>query len=157
MEHQERVIDLEFSPDGNWVVSGSWDYSARVWEASTGREISRMTHGGWIGSVNFSPDGRWVLSGSADGTARIWDARTGQEVARTMHDSAAPASEFSPDGRMAVSGSVDHTVRVWYWMVDDITRQACRHLPRNLTQDEWNRYVYNQTYHQTCENLPVEE
>ncbi len=157
MEHQERVIDLEFSPDGKWVVSGSWDYSARVWEVSTGREISRMTHGGWLGSVNFSPDGRWVLSGSADGTARIWDARTGQEVARTMHDSPAPASVFSPDGRLAVSGSVDRTVRVWHWMVDDITSQACKHLPRNLTLDEWNRYVYNQPYHQTCKNLPVEE
>ena len=35
---------VAFSPDGKYVVSGSADNTARVWEAATGKEVARMTH-----------------------------------------------------------------------------------------------------------------
>jgi tetratricopeptide (TPR) repeat protein len=54
------------------VVSGSADKTARVWEASTGEEIARMTHDSYVYSVAFSSDGKFVLSGSDDHTARVW-------------------------------------------------------------------------------------
>jgi len=65
------VSSVTFSQEGKYVVSGSDDNTARVWEAATGREVARMTHDGVVNSVDFSPDGRYVVSGSADGTARV--------------------------------------------------------------------------------------
>ncbi len=44
MTHDYMVNSVAFSPDGKYVVSGSGDNTARVWEASTGKEIARMTH-----------------------------------------------------------------------------------------------------------------
>ena len=38
--HGERVVSVEFSPDGKRVVSGSWDKSVKVWDAATGAEVS---------------------------------------------------------------------------------------------------------------------
>ena len=72
MAHDASVTAVAFSPDGRWVVSGSYDGTARVWEAGTGEEAARMTHDDWVTAVAFSPDGRWVVSGSWDCTARVW-------------------------------------------------------------------------------------
>ena len=64
MTHDDSVISVAFSPDGKYVVSGSDDNTARVWEACSGKEIARMTHDGEVNSVAFSPDGKYVVSGS---------------------------------------------------------------------------------------------
>ena len=72
MMHDDFVYSVAFSPDGNDVISGSWDRTARVWEAESGKEVARMTHDDWVFSVAFSPDGNYVVSGSQDRTARVW-------------------------------------------------------------------------------------
>ena len=111
--HDDFVSVVAFSPDGNFVVSGSFDTTARVWEVSTGKEISRMTHNDSVSTVAFSPDGKYVVSRSLDSTARVWEAATGKEVARMTHDGQVTAVAFSPDGKYVVSGSYDTTARVW--------------------------------------------
>jgi dipeptidyl aminopeptidase/acylaminoacyl peptidase len=72
MTHGSIVLAVAFSPDGRYVVSGSWDDTARVWEAASGREVARVTHGAEVSAVTFSPDGRYVVSGSGDDTVRVW-------------------------------------------------------------------------------------
>ena len=113
MTHDELVYSVAFSPDGRYVVSGSNDFTARVWEAATGKEVARMTHDFDVSSVAFSPDGRYVVSGSFDTTARVWEAATGNEVARMLHDEWVATVAFSPDGHYVVSGGGDGTARVW--------------------------------------------
>jgi WD40 repeat protein len=71
----------EFSHDGRWIVSGSTNGSARVWDARSGEPVGEpMLHAHRIRVVRISPDGTRVITGSDDGTARLWDARTGQPV-----------------------------------------------------------------------------
>ena len=66
------VYEVAFSPNGQLVVSGSDDGTARVWEAQTGVEVARMTHEDGVYEVAFSPDGRKVASGSGDGILYAW-------------------------------------------------------------------------------------
>jgi len=113
MAHDSRVNSVAFSPDGTYVVSGSMDKTARVWQALTGKEIARMTHEAAVNFVAFSPDGKYVVSGSADNSLRVWEALTGKEITRMAHDASVNFVAFSPDGKYVLSGSADKTARVW--------------------------------------------
>jgi WD40 repeat protein len=56
-------------------VSGSYDKTVRIWDASTGAELNVLKgHTSWVNSVAISRDGMRIVSGSYDKTVRIWDA-----------------------------------------------------------------------------------
>ncbi len=164
-EHEAGVNTVAFSPDGKWVVSGSDDGTAVVWEAATGRQVARFEHGDDVTAVAFSPDGKWVVSGSADGTAVVWEAATGREVARFVHGDAVTAVAFSPDGQWVVSGGCEERKEGWctkgaavvWWVGLRIEEEICLHISANLTLAAWQRYVGDLPYHPTCPNLPIPE
>ncbi len=110
MTHASTVDAVTFSPDRRYVVSGSGDRTARVWEAASGRKVARVTHGAEVSAVTFSPDGQYVVSGSGDDTVQVWEAVRGREVARMTHASTVFAVAFSPDRRLVVSGSYDTSI-----------------------------------------------
>ncbi|NIV75610.1 MAG: hypothetical protein GWN37_12445 [Gammaproteobacteria bacterium] len=51
---------------------GGWDRTARVWEATTGKEVARIKHESGVLDVAFSPGGKHLATANPDGTARIW-------------------------------------------------------------------------------------
>ena len=113
--HTYIVTSVSFSPDGSRIVSGSWDKSVRVWDASSGELMNTLEgHTGWVRSVSFSPDGSRIVSGSDDSSVRVWDASSG-ELLKVLdgHTSEVTSVSFSPDGSRIVSGSGDNSVRVW--------------------------------------------
>ncbi len=103
MLHADGVDAVAFSPDGHWVVSGSYDGAVIVWDAANGIEISRIRHEYTVGAVSFSPDGRQVISGSLDGAVIVWEAATGAEVTRVTFEGDVYEMAFSPYGRGVVS------------------------------------------------------
>ena len=82
--HKGSVEACGFSPDGRWIISGSYDHTVKVWDAANGAEIRTLTgHTGWVYACCFNPDGRSIISGSDDHTVKVWDGATGAEI-RTM-------------------------------------------------------------------------
>jgi dipeptidyl aminopeptidase/acylaminoacyl peptidase len=70
--HQGWIVSASFSPDGESILTASWDQTARVWDRS-GQLVAELTgHQGWIVSASFSPDGESILTASWDQTARVW-------------------------------------------------------------------------------------
>lgn len=113
LSHDSAVYSTAFSPDSQYVVTGSGDHTARVWAVASGMEISRMTHSDTVTAVAFSPDGRYVVSGSSDNTIRVWETQTGKELSRMTHADVVSFIAISPNGKYIVSGSYDNTARVW--------------------------------------------
>jgi WD40 repeat protein/serine/threonine protein kinase len=111
--HTRLVKSLNFSPDGQRLVSGSYDETVRIWDSATGQELFSLKHAG-VTSVAFSPDGQRLASGSSDGTVKLWDSATGQELFSLKgHAEGVWSVAFSPDGQRLASGSADQTVRIW--------------------------------------------
>src|SRR5262245_39617240 len=85
LRHEAEVCSTQFSPDGTKVVTGSFDFTARIWDAQTGKPLTgALRHKGRVRSVQFSPDGKRVVTASEDHTARIWDAERGEALGESM-------------------------------------------------------------------------
>ncbi|MCI0533642.1 MAG: protein kinase [Verrucomicrobiales bacterium] len=113
--HRELILAVAASPDGRWIVTGSQDGMAKVWEMASGNPPRTLGgHRGEVSSVAFSPSGQRIVTGSQDHTAKVWDAVTGQEqLALRGHSHWVWSAIFSADGHWIVTGSHDHTAKVW--------------------------------------------
>lgn len=114
LRHGHTVSALSFSADGKLLASASWDQTARVWDVSSGREVSRFSgHGDGASAVAISPDGRLVASGDMKRTVVLWDSRTGREIHRTTdNQSTIFWLRFSADAKRLVWAS-GKAVRIW--------------------------------------------
>ncbi|SMO81923.1 WD40 repeat [Saccharicrinis carchari] len=73
LQHDRKIFSMVFSPDSLYILTVSDHDTARIWELSTGEEVSRLTHDNPnITDADFSPDGRYIATSSWDLTARIW-------------------------------------------------------------------------------------
>ena len=127
MAHGISVNAVVFSPDGKFVASGGCNQqdtqhtclqgSIRLWNSSTGDEITSMSLTANVFAIAFSPDGKYIITGDcsavdnafysgadcSQGNARIWDVSDGQEIANMAHDGRVTSVSFSPNGKYALS------------------------------------------------------
>ncbi|MGO8931973.1 MAG: protein kinase domain-containing protein, partial [Limisphaerales bacterium] len=113
--HLDAVKSVAFSPDGQRIVTGSDDQTAKVWDMASGTNLLTLKgHNGRIWSVAFSPNGQRIVTGSEDQTAKVWDAASGTNLLTLKgHGGEVRSVAFSPDGQRIVTGSVDQTAKVW--------------------------------------------
>lgn len=75
--HIGDVYTCEFSPCGNFVVSGGNDKTAKLWDLEKFKEIQTFSeHKGTLFKVKFHPDSFLFGSCSHDKTIKIYDIRT---------------------------------------------------------------------------------
>jgi WD40 repeat protein len=158
--HNDPVLSLALSPDEELIASGGADNVIRLWDAKTGtrvRDHPLTGHVNWVWSVRFTPDGHHIVSGSSDGTIRFWDRTRGTQVGKpwVAHSRQQVFSlDFSADGRSIASGGGDGLIRIWdapsTW-----AEVACAKLTRNMSREDWHRYVGNYKYVLQCPSLPA--
>jgi WD40 repeat protein/serine/threonine protein kinase len=82
--HSLPVISIQYSPEGDRVLTGGQDGTARMWDALTGEELVLFS-GHVVDGVQacFKADGKQVVTaGSGDQEVRVWDAVKGTSLAR---------------------------------------------------------------------------
>jgi WD40 repeat protein len=111
--HQHRVIAIAFSPASKYILTGSLDKTARLWDWQ-GKQIGIFKgHRDWVYSAAFSADGKHILTGSRDRTACLWDLQGNPIQVFAGHEKDVLCAVFSPDGNYVLTGSVDNTARLW--------------------------------------------
>jgi WD40 repeat protein len=115
MSHKKAITSLAFSRTGQYLVTGSEDYTASVWNVASGRPVGDpIRHEAPVTAVAFDPAGDRVATAADNGTVRIWDAMTGQPITEALrHDKGVTCLAFSHDGKTLLSASRDRTVRIW--------------------------------------------
>ncbi|KAL8719779.1 MAG: hypothetical protein Q9225_003267 [Loekoesia sp. 1 TL-2023] len=75
-DHVAAVMDVDFSPTGQALVSASYDRSIRLWDRDRGhsKDIYHTKRMQRVFSTLYTPDSKYVLSGSDDGNIRLWRA-----------------------------------------------------------------------------------
>nr|VFJ48490.1 MAG: WD40 repeat [Candidatus Kentron sp. FW] len=136
--HGSVISSLAFSPDGQRILSGSADDTARLWDLSTPLEAGVSTpldtglstaldtslqtgkslqilrgHTDQIYAVAFSPDRERLVTGSLDHRLRLWDGDGNPVKVLAGHTDKVRAAAFTPDGKYLLSGSWDKSIRLW--------------------------------------------
>ncbi len=110
------VASASYSPDGKWLVTGSWDNTAKIWNTQTGHAEKKLEqkHKGYVNTVRYSPDGKQILTSSDDGTSKIWDTVSGNVIMTLdQPDTHVKSAVFSPDGLRVVTAANDKTLVMW--------------------------------------------
>ncbi|MBE9207725.1 WD40 repeat domain-containing protein [Nostoc sp. LEGE 06077] len=113
--HSHIVRSLTISADGQWLISGSWDQTIKIWHLETGRLIRTLKgHTDRVYAIALSPDEQIIASGSADKTIKLWHFNTGELLGTfTGHSNIVTALAFTTSGEMLVSASLDKTIKIW--------------------------------------------
>ena len=115
--HTDMVRSVVFSFDGSLLVSGSDDYTVKLWDVQTGGVINTFHgHTNIIFSVSLSADCTIIASGSGDNTIRFWDIQTGENYQIIKQQDLVSHVMFSPtNSQHLMSISED---KVWKWDID---------------------------------------
>ncbi|MGB3652427.1 MAG: AAA-like domain-containing protein [Rivularia sp. (in: cyanobacteria)] len=102
--HQDNITTVNWSHDGKFLITGSTDKTARIWNLS-GKLITELKgHDGGVTTAKFSPDGRHIITASYGKNVRIWDF-SGKQVAVLKHQETVNKISFSPDGKRIITTS----------------------------------------------------
>lgn len=78
--HTAQIKSLCFSPDGEWLATGSNDGTVKLWRVATGVLQHDLRDHGAITTAKFTDDGQLLVSASEDRTIRVWNVEDGRPV-----------------------------------------------------------------------------
>ena len=123
--HALPIYSLAFSPDSRWLVSGSLDKTAKLWDLSDGGELRTFSGNRAFTSIEFSPDGRRLALAETNGpplndhkpegnAITIWDSASPNDVRNLIgHEGQVFFVKFSPDGGFLASTNGAATINLW--------------------------------------------
>ena len=132
MGHSAKVQNLNFTPDGQKIISVSEDKTVRVWNTNTGEMLRKFESeigdgfNGMLYASSLSPDGTLLAIAGYTVTTNnqvyiaIIDINKGVQVGTALgHTSTINSLAFTGNGKFLVSGSDDGSLKVW--LVDEKT------------------------------------
>ncbi|MEM7113696.1 MAG: protein kinase [Chloroflexota bacterium] len=111
--HSRRVVTIEFSEDGETMLTSSDDGTARLW-AVKGEPLAVLQgHTSQLTTAVFNWDGQTVLTASHDNTVRLWAETETPTPALIGHLNEVENTVYDPTGQFVLTASKDTTARLW--------------------------------------------
>ncbi len=131
--HGGIIRAIDFSADGRQVLTGSFDFSAIIWDFEEQSELARLEgHEGPVTNALFMDDGKRAVTTSDDHTTIIWDLERYEPIHRLSgHGHKVMALSVSPDNRWIATGGWDGLVILWDAVTGEQIRQFEHPAPIN--------------------------
>lgn len=121
--HTSGVLDCDWTGDEKRLVSGSRDYTARMWDIRNGTN-EKYEHDNCVRCVRWDRSERYFLSSGIEKTARIYDPAVSEPMVYfregEKYDSNVMASRWSPDGKRFVSALGKSRYLIMYHMEEPV-------------------------------------
>jgi WD40 repeat protein/serine/threonine protein kinase len=115
LTHDSYVFGADFSPDGQWLVTGTGTGTVTLWSLESGDKLwTRHYRGSKAWPLAVSPDGETlVLSEWKANRAHLLRLSSGEPLGPPLlHAGTIFSVGFSPDGRFAFTVG-DHATHIW--------------------------------------------
>ena len=167
LEMAGSPVTAVFSKDGQWLATGSRD-AARVWDLRNLRPggpakrgiLAPGLDGGLIIGLAVSANGRRLGLLWSDGVIRLAKLNRGETTAALAatlpgySTLGAPSVAVTPDGSRVISVA-DDSVAISTVPSNELMEIAQRSVGRNLTREEWKKYIPTAgSYQRTFDSLP---
>ncbi|NEQ65990.1 MAG: hypothetical protein F6K21_10900 [Symploca sp. SIO2D2] len=176
------ISNFVFSPNSKYIAgyggdfgsshAETWDGILKVWQVSNGNPILSINLERLVSGAAFSPDEKFVAARVVDDTTRVWELIDDKQEVKRIKQSNLNGSwgtvAFSTDGKYLITIDDKYVptgestfqrqgkkIQTYLWQSEDLITEACTHLSRNLSLEEWQKYLPDESYRITCPNLPV--
>lgn len=117
LEHADIVTVANMSPDGRRIVTGAFDKTVRVWQATPGLGHAlpeKLPPAQPVFFMEMSERGSRLATFSHEPAGiRLWDAATRQPLSPFLPLPEVRCAQFSGDERRLITGGDDAIARVW--------------------------------------------
>ena len=153
-----RILSVTYSPDGKALAYGTDDVSnkrglVKIYNLRT-KEVRQFTgHNAGVFDVAFSPDGKLLASAGSDRKLQMWVLEHSDDLPIEMDNNNGFIFDiaFSKESSYLIASTSESEIRIWPTDMSLLAQQICPQLRRNMTQDEWNKYVGDDIdYEITC-------
>lgn len=132
-ENKLGFLSVSYSTDNNYIVTGVYDSSVRVYDSSNGDQIYKFEgHSAAVSNAFFTLDNQRIISSSIDGRIIFWKvSQKGNEIISSTSSSSSniftnplidrsietnsmiSCMRMSNDGRKLVIGNIDEYCRIY--------------------------------------------
>jgi WD40 repeat protein len=146
---RRNIKSIRFKPDDNILAIGDIAGNVELWDVSTKTKISEVkAHSAQINDIQFNPVLKQMATTSTDKTSKIYNISTISDLTEppvTLSDDEGfvLVMHFSPDGQLIISGAYQGSQNLVSRPshVDNLVKNICSLVSRNMSQEEWNTYV----------------
>ena len=153
------ISAVDFSPNGEWIATGSYDGIIKVLDVQSGEcmaQMKRMQEQNIYWKIAFSPDSKWIVTANQKGIVEILDVHHGVCIAemdrgeREVISADITQLEFSPNGQYVAAtaenlGTEDTQIYIW-----------CHETGELMFNFNGDSFVFSQDGHLLAAAIPVE-
>ena len=148
------TISLAFAPNGT-LATGTYAGVVQLWNPSTGAPISHpvLVAAAPVASIAFDRSGqRFATAGGPEGGLKLWFTSSLQQDGATLDPEQGTSGngQFTPNGQLLLAVNANGHGSLWPVNPAILENHACAVASRNLTHEEWSRFITGYKYSQVC-------